>query len=121
MLYIVIILIAGYSTGCNELFKLPFFFRHYTEHKEAHTTTGIANFIVMHYFGYDVKDNDDKKDNQLPFKNCHTQPDHKLIFVPVHEYATLFMICTKDITTTFYTPDFLIENRAGAHFRPPCC
>jgi len=119
-LYLLIVIVATSTTGLDELCKLPAFVTHYREHKDAATTTGIANFIAMHYLGQDAKDNDDSKDNQLPFKNYHSQL-HYLYYLPVKQSDNLFLAFAEVIIDIPYKPYFIKDTSTGAHFRPPCC
>ena len=119
-LYLLILIVAISTTGLEEVCKLPAFVSHYLEHKEAVTTTGIANFIAMHYLGQDAKDNDDSKDNQLPFKNYHSQL-HYLYYIPVKQNDNLFLAFAKVIIDIPYKPYSVKEFATANHFRPPCC
>lgn len=60
----------------SEFFKLNRFVKHYTEHIAEEPGMSMWEFITMHYMNGDVKDDDYKKDLQLPFKDlanqCHT-------------------------------------------------
>lgn len=118
--YLLILIVAISTTGLEELCKLPAFVNHYLEHKEAATTTGIANFIAMHYLGHDAKDNDDSKDNQLPFKNYHSQL-HDLYYIPIKQSDNLFLAFAEVIIDIPYKPYSIKGTSAGIHFRPPCC
>ncbi|WP_020212854.1 hypothetical protein [Flavobacterium rivuli] len=120
-LYFLVIIIAAYNTGLYELAKLPAFFIHYTEHKEQQATINIKDFIVMHYLGHDLNDNDDKKDNQLPFKNYHAPSHPNLLFVPVQHNYTIPLAFAETIIDIPYQPVFAPETASSIYFRPPCC
>lgn len=52
----------------GELFKLPQFLSHFTEHRALDKGISLFDFISMHYLGNDLNDDDQDKDMQLPFK-----------------------------------------------------
>ena len=49
-------------TEVGELFRLPIMVNHYLAHREKNTTSGIFNFILMHYGSAEEKDADEKGD-----------------------------------------------------------
>lgn len=56
------------STECIQFMKLPTLANHYIEHKSTSHQLSFIDFLIMHYATYDQNDNDEDKDNQLPFK-----------------------------------------------------
>lgn len=57
----------------RELVKLPVLFQHYFEHKELNNQITFLNYVVDHYNEVPHTDNDEERDNQLPFKSTTTQ------------------------------------------------
>lgn len=55
-----------------ELFKLPFLFEHFQEHKAQNNSIGFIDFLKMHYSKSTTKDADYQKDMKLPFKTVST-------------------------------------------------
>jgi hypothetical protein len=77
----------------NQFSKLPLFFQHFIEHQQQDERMTLLDFMSMHYWGHDIKDNDDKKDQQLPFKNMSvntiltfTHPTPILLTFPEHVF-----------------------------------
>jgi hypothetical protein len=56
------------STYGIELFKLPFLFDHFQEHKAKNSSIDFVDFLKMHYAKSNTKDADYQKDMKLPFK-----------------------------------------------------
>jgi hypothetical protein len=64
---------------------------HYAEHKAANSRISFFDFLYMHYAGDDFNDQDQDRDNQLPFKSHNVaQPD--IQFVPLHFQAGVLNI-----------------------------
>lgn len=55
------------STEFHQFLKLPLLFNHFMEHQQKENQSFI-DFLVMHYGQKSVKDEDYKKDEQLPSK-----------------------------------------------------
>ena len=60
------------STYGIELFKLPFLFEHFQEHKAQNNSIDFVTFLKMHYSKSNIKDADYQKDMKLPFKTIST-------------------------------------------------
>lgn len=118
-LYLLIIITAAYSTGLSELAKTPAFISHYKEHRADNSASGLQEFISMHYFGHDKKDDDHQKDEALPFKNHHNKPSvytKAEIAYPII-FSFKYTIAKKVIP---YREGCLALDVALAFFRPPC-
>lgn len=118
-LYLLIIITAAYSTGLSELAKTPAFISHYKEHRADNSASGLQEFISMHYFGQDKKDNDRQKDEALPFKNNHNKPS---VYTKMDvTYPLIFSFkytVTKRVTP--YSESCFPLGVVLACFRPPC-
>lgn len=53
----------------RELVKVPVLFQHYFEHKELNNQITFLNYVIDHYNEVPHTDNDEERDNQLPFKS----------------------------------------------------
>ncbi|WP_143197404.1 hypothetical protein [Chitinophaga niabensis] len=59
-------LISG--TGLREIAKLPVLFQHFYEHKLLNNHITFSEYITDHYNNIPHTDDDEDRDNQLPFK-----------------------------------------------------
>ena len=57
------------ETEFRQLLKLPVLFSHFLEHKTSDKRITAVEFLGMHYFNGHDDDNDEDRDNQLPFKS----------------------------------------------------
>lgn len=66
----VILLIAYITSGAElrELMKLPVLIQHYQEHRQLDGGITFTQFLIDHYNNIPHTDNDEERDNQLPFK-----------------------------------------------------
>lgn len=65
-------LLVIYTCSCTELqelAKLPVLFQHFFEHKAIDEKITFAAYIIHHYNDVPHTDNDEERDNQLPFKS----------------------------------------------------
>ncbi|UWY27325.1 hypothetical protein N4T20_16540 [Flavobacterium sp. TR2] len=79
IIYIFIFLIASNSSFVQQFYKLPILIEHYQEHRQLMDLSFI-DFLSMHYWGEDLKDNDADRDMQLPFKTISSSAFH-LVFI----------------------------------------
>jgi hypothetical protein len=66
-----ILLLSFYIFSCTELqelTKLPILFQHYLEHKNLDSSITFLTYLEHHYNDIPHTDNDEDRDNQLPFK-----------------------------------------------------
>lgn len=77
---IFIFLIVSNIGFFQQFYKLPILLEHYKEHQQRHNVSFI-DFLEMHYWGEDIKDNDSDRDMQLPFKSI-SGASFQLVFVP---------------------------------------
>src|SRR5689334_4749396 len=61
------------NTELLEFTRLPILFEHFAEHKQADLRITFIDFMMMHYFGHDINDFDDDRDQQLPFRGLHCE------------------------------------------------
>lgn len=119
-LYLLVIITAAYTTGLCELAKLPAFISHYKEHRANASAAGLGEFIAMHYFGQDKKDNDQHKDDALPFRSGHHSKQPVYTHVAASYPVTFTFKYTVIKKATPYFSTFLPDGVALACFRPPC-
>jgi len=65
------LILAFYLLSCTELkelAKLPVLFQHYFEHKSLDSNITFFSYVEHHYNDVPHTDNDEDRDNQLPFK-----------------------------------------------------
>lgn len=67
----------------QQFYKLPVLIEHFKEHQQIRNLSFI-DFLEMHYWGEDEKDNDADRDMQLPFKNISGH-SLQLVFVPIEK------------------------------------
>ncbi|WP_417941189.1 hypothetical protein [Flavobacterium sp. RS13.1] len=75
IVYIFILLIASNSSFIQQFYKLPVLIQHFEEHKQL-MDLSFMDFLSMHYWGEDLKDNDGDRDMQLPFKTISNSSFH---------------------------------------------
>ncbi|WP_097129052.1 hypothetical protein [Pedobacter xixiisoli] len=55
-------------TGLQEFTRVPVLFQHYFEHKSLDNNITFFSYVENHYNDVPHTDNDEERDNQLPFK-----------------------------------------------------
>ena len=64
------VLIINGSTEIHQLWKLPLLVQHYLHHQNEDASLSFISFLKIHYTDRQhPKHNDDKNDNELPFKS----------------------------------------------------
>lgn len=58
-------------TGLQEVTRLSVLFQHYFEHKSLDQNITFFSYVEHHYNNIPHTDNDEERDNQLPFKANH--------------------------------------------------
>ena len=72
-LYIIsALLFLNASTELHQFSRLPFLLTHYRDHKAENPLMSVLFFLKLHYSDTHPADNDDKEDQQLPFKTVVT-------------------------------------------------
>ncbi|MEI6950470.1 hypothetical protein V9K67_25025 [Paraflavisolibacter sp. H34] len=107
------------TTSFNQVFRLPALVSHYCEHHQLDPNVGFLDFLSMHYWGQDLNDNDQDRDNQLPFKNLYS-PTVSLLALPVSKPAVpaTCVVLLQRPQPGYRAPD-LSPPALAALFRPP--
>jgi len=66
--FTILVLYLFSTTEFREILKLPVLFQHFNEHKQLNHHLSFFGFIYDHYNSVPHTDNDQERDNQLPFK-----------------------------------------------------
>jgi hypothetical protein len=61
------------TTSLRELVKIPVLFQHFFEHKDLNQEITFFTYLVDHYNDIPHTDNDEARDNELPFKSSSSQ------------------------------------------------
>lgn len=108
------------NNSLGELFKLPVLAAHFNEHRTQNPEISFTDFLAMHYGGDDHNDNDQERDEQLPFKKITESHDFQAIFLPDNTADEPLSGFT---TTSMELPVPQDENRSNPAldglFRPP--
>ena len=57
------------QTPLQQVLKLPVLIEHFKEHKKQTSSVSFVDFIQLHYFSGNPKDQDYDRDQQLPFRS----------------------------------------------------
>ncbi len=103
-----------------QLLKLPILFEHFSEHKRIDNSVSFTDFLGMHYWGTDINDDDDARDQQLPYKKADV---HLSQSVFLHNVSlTVLDNNISPIKKEFsdYKHIFFPDRALASPFRPPC-
>jgi hypothetical protein len=119
IVYIFIFLIASNSSFFQQFYKLPVLIQHFHEHQERGNVNFI-DYLAMHYWGEDQKDNDADRDMKLPFKTTCAHSFH-MVFVPLNKEISYTLFCPQAVVKSViaYKPDFYPNPSLSTLFRPP--
>lgn len=119
IIYIFIFLIASNSSFVQQFYKLPILVQHFQEHKEL-SDLSFLDFLSMHYWGEDLKDNDADRDMQLPFKTLSSS-SFQLVFI-LNDKDLFSIPFNPDLPlskNTVYRSNLLSDPNLLSLFRPP--
>jgi hypothetical protein len=111
-------LILNGSTEIHQLWKLPLLLQHYLQHQKTNPSLSFISFLKIHYTSKDHPiDNDDKEDNELPFKSVGTishidTPVIEKKFNPTENHYS------QDKPSAYY-PEGIPNHRSFSVFHPP--
>ncbi|WP_316823120.1 hypothetical protein [Pedobacter gandavensis] len=118
-IFITLVLLI-FSTGLQELIKLPLLFQHYFEHKAINEEITFSVFLIDHYNSVPHTDNDEDRDNQLPFKSI----DKTLVLSssatpPFHKYLTKVFSAELRTKTVVFNDDHVPSAYLDTIWQPP--
>ncbi|WP_316838624.1 hypothetical protein [Pedobacter gandavensis] len=118
-IFITLILLI-FSTGLQELIKLPLLFQHYFEHKAINEDITFSTFLFDHYNSVPHTDNDQERDNQLPFKSVD---QHSVLSnsaaPPFHKYQIKVFSAQLRTKTVIYNDDHVPSAYLDTIWQPP--
>lgn len=119
IVYIFIFLIASNSSFVQQFYKLPILIEHYQEHKQLMDLSFI-DFLSMHYWGEDLKDNDADRDMQLPFKTISSSAFHFVFILDDKDLLPVpFNLELPQSKIPTYRSDLFSDPNLLSLFRPP--
>jgi len=116
---LLLILLLNNTTIC-QLLKLPVLVAHFMEHKQLNAGISFTEFLSMHYWGTDMDDHDEDRDQQLPFKTVNILTAHSS-FIPIQRWLPVQEAYDLPVNTSYPSQgnDLLPNPTTGALFRPP--
>ncbi|WP_166924836.1 hypothetical protein [Flavobacterium poyangense] len=119
IIYIFIFLIASNSSFVQQFYKLPILVQHFQEHKQL-SDLSFVDFLSMHYWGEDLKDNDEDRDMQLPFKTISSSSFQLVFILTDKELLPIpFNPALPQLKNTVYRSNLLSDPNLLSLFRPP--
>ena len=116
--HLAVFLLLFCNMSLYQLVKLPILVQHYQEHRQRDQSVDLLDFLSMHYWGKDINDNDQEKDNQLPFKAFNKETlEH--FSTPVKTFALKSVIYFFKSTFLLTGETYLPDPKLAALFRPP--
>lgn len=118
--FILLLILLLNNTTIGQLMRLPVLVAHFNEHKQRDARISVFEYLSMHYWGTDMDDQDDHRDNQLPFKRINILTPYAS-FIPIQRWLPLHEEYDLPVNTTYPSQDnYLLPNPVtGALFRPP--
>jgi hypothetical protein len=116
--YLLLFLVLSGNLPVAQILKLPTLLQHFHEHQSRNSQISFVDFLEMHYWGKDINDNDDDRDNQLPFKN-------ETVVCSVYYHITSYSIqldkpaISPVIIHCQVNESFHLDAHPGSLFRPP--
>ncbi len=109
-----------HTISFDQLIKLPVLVMHYIEHRAQDGNLTVVQFLSMHYWGKDKNDNDQDRDNQLPFKKVNTTTVQQ-VFIPLAKITNLKVQAVANISIQYpeLDGDHLPNPATSKLFRPP--
>jgi hypothetical protein len=103
----------------QQFYKLPILIEHYQEHRQLMDLSFI-DFLSMHYWGEDLKDNDADRDMQLPFKTISSNAFHFVFILDDKDLLPIpFNLELPQSKISTYRSDLFSDPNLLSLFRPP--
>lgn len=112
------VLILNGSTEIHQLWKLPILVQHYLHHRKEDMSLSFITFLKIHYVDrHHPNDNDDKNDNELPFKSIGniSHLDTPLIEKKIVSAENNYLPAKH----SSYYPENIPDHRPFSIFHPP--
>lgn len=110
------------SSALGEVIKLPILFQHYFEHKSLTAQLSFDQFLIDHYNSIPHTDNDEERDNQLPFKTLDQNGTSLLnMMVPIssnHQLKSVINLISID-HFSLYKENFNHSSFSDKVWQPP--
>lgn len=116
--HLLILIIVGANLSLDELAKLPFLMKHFVSHQHLDPSLTFMRFMEMHYFGQDLKDNDQQQDVKLPFKKITHGFQQVLLTTVAALDCSARMVYIKE-NKSLYRVTFLKRPYFSKIYRPP--
>jgi hypothetical protein len=110
-----------FSTGLQELAKLPVLFQHYFEHQTLNQEITFTNYVWDHYNNVPHTDADQDRDSQLPFKSMDKSGTGLVILdiMPGNAYPINVLSQILLITPSIYAGHHIPDAAGGKIWQPP--
>jgi len=108
------------GTALREITKLPVLFQHFYEHKVIDCKITFTEYLCDHYNSIPHSDNDEERDNQLPFKTSDLNV-LKMPAIPEEESGYLQRPVRTIVAddTFLYKENFISAPDCGQVWQPP--
>lgn len=109
------------STESQQLMKLPYIFKHYTEHHKLNSALSFIGFLDMHYMHGSPKDSDYDEDMKLPFKTpVKSQAGLSAVFVlPANTGRAIKPKELSPQKNTIFNDLFIVVGYSSSVWQPP--
>lgn len=121
--FLLFLLLFQFSTNSelsNQLGKFPVLLEHFQEHKSLNKEVSLTDYLAMHYWGNDLNDDDDERDNALPFKSLDAKPAHCLYVQQIRQIGMRIATYTFSTSYPIYTDQDFNDPLVIGLFKPPC-
>jgi len=110
-----------FSTGLQELAKLPVLFQHYFEHQSLNKDITFGAYLWDHYNSVPHTDSDAERDNQLPFKSMDNSGSGlvSLDIMPVNAYPIKLIEQVIISSPAIYHGHHIPDTTGGKIWQPP--
>lgn len=113
------LLLITSSTELHQFMKIPFLLQHFHDHKNEDPSLSLLAFLKIHYTdNHHPDDNDDREDNELPFKSAGNIFHLDTPTVAKREAVHFIIYPEKRIYP--YNDEGNLCHRSFSIFHPPC-
>lgn len=108
-----------FSTELQELIKLPLLFQHFYEHKSINEEITFSAYLIDHYNSIPHTDNDEERDNQLPFNSSEQNSVTSPAVPPSNKFTIKNLAVTALKRPSIYNDDDIPHAFTGSIWQPP--